>query len=161
MKKLILLCALLAASIANAQSSVVATYSLLNRQTIQTGWSTVLDFETRVVDSHSVVTGPIPFAWPPVSWRFTAPAGGAGNYFVSFYAQWVGPIGSVSYVYLRKNGDAFRTLARADNTPGSLGLSGDTIVPLEPGDWIDLAVTQASGSPREISVGHISVFRIP
>lgn len=133
---------------------VVVSYSLLERQSVSTGWSTILNFETTIIDSHSAVIA------PATGWKFVCPTGQSGPYFVSFYAQWAGPVSSVNYVYLRVNGIIFRTLARAENTPGSLGLNGSTVVQLNEGDALDVQILQASGQTKEISAGHISVFKI-
>jgi len=132
-----------------ANELVACSYSTNAGQSISTGSDTIIDFEDLVVDTHSSVT-------TGASWKFTAPV--SGTYSVSkkiltiASANWSAGNNGIARIY--KNGIYEKELSRfkmqATLNPCTMILSGDTLLPLVKGDYIDIRVYQDNGSTENL-----------
>jgi hypothetical protein len=136
--------------------AVVASYCSTAGQNMVTGAAlAIVNYGTLITDTHSAVT-------TGASWKFTAPI--AGNYQINTMISWPAAAswadGERGLLQVFKNGTAYRSLDRKDNNPaGSLVyMQGSTVVPLNAGDYIDIRLTQNSGSDIALSTSATDVW---
>ncbi len=115
--------------------SVNARYTTAAGQSITNGSTTILDFGTKVWDSHNAVT-------TGASWKFTAPV--AGKYRVAFNVLMAAPYGTVQ-VNLYKNGSTFSELYRNLTSNQNMWFGTD-LVNLLAGDTVDVRLINNHGS---------------
>lgn len=124
-----------------------AIYTTAAGQSFTSGSTTILNYGTSELDSHSAVaTG--------ASWKFTVPTGKGGLYHVQASAMWNAAIttGAIT-LQLYKNGSLARTLFKVvtgANTPQMM-MHGATDISLAAADYLDIRVTQSSGAPVVLS----------
>lgn len=128
-----------------ASESINARYTTAAAQTISTATVSIVDFGTKVFESHgsSVTTG--------ASWKFTAPAN--GTYSVSarvLFDSYAWTAGQKVNLALYKNGTYYANLDRNPVTASVtylLGLQGGSAqVKLLAGEYIDIRVDHDRGS---------------
>ena len=123
-------------------ASVKAAYQTDDGDSYGTA-STIVDFEASVYDSHSAVT-------IGAAWKFTAPI--TGIYLVSAYVEFQSAAYTASdsvSLTLFKNGAAYARLAFVEagsTTTFNLSAGGSALVSLAATDYIDVRVTNGSGS---------------
>lgn len=127
-----------------ASESVSARYTQSSGQSIPTSSPTVVDFNTKVYDSHNAVT-------TGSSWRFTAPI--SGEYSVVstiLFASSAWPIQRYSVIYLRKNGVNYAATPDVVTQVAQSMYFGPypltTKVKLLQGEYIDIVLEQNRGS---------------
>ena len=127
-----------------ASESVVARYQTSASQSIPNNTSTVVDFGTKVLDSHgSVTTG--------ASWKFTAPV--SGIYAVSSQITFTGTNNWASGEYKElsiavngSNVSIFHEYMTGSTSNELTLIQGSGIVRLNEGDYINIAIRQGSGA---------------
>lgn len=144
--------------------SIAARYSSSAGQSIPNNAMTVIDFGTKVLDTHdAVVVG--------ANWRFIAPV--RGSYLVSaclLYASTTGwALAEFGFLNVFKNGDLYAHLDRKDNfssgtTAQFMQLGGVCLVDAVAGDAISLRTIQNSGGALNLfnSAAHVhcSIARV-
>jgi len=137
-----------------------AIYTTAAGQSFTSGSTAILNYGTSELDTHNAVA-------VGASWRFTVPTGKGGLYAVSAAAMWNAAIttGAIT-LQLFKNGSLWRTLFKVvtgTNTPQTM-MTGSTNINLAAADYVDVRVTQSSGSPVVLSStaaeNAISIHRI-
>lgn len=137
--------ALASATAGYIAAPVVARYTRATAQNIGNSSTTVVNYSTLDIDTHSRVT-------TGAAWKFTAAV--AGYYHVNaaaiFAASTTWAEVERAFLYLRKNGSIVSALDRQDNYDGAaasvqLSLQGSDIVFLAVGDYCDVAINQNSG----------------
>ena len=131
-----------------ASDTVSARYTQSSGQSIPTSSPTVVDFNTKVYDSHNAVT-------TGSSWRFTAPI--SGEYSVVstiLFASSAWPIQRYSVIYLRKNGVNYAATPDVVTQVAQSMYFGPypltTKVKLLQGEYIDIVLEQNRGSATSI-----------
>jgi len=147
--------------LSQVSQEVKARYTTAAGQTIDDSTAEIVDFGTKVEDTHNAVT-------TGASWRFTAPLPGtyracAGFLFDSF--AW--SVGDVTESRLFKNGTHYRTVSykQAEST-ASVGSfrEGCADVELKATEYIDLRAFQNSGGGRNLfssgTYNYIDIVRV-
>lgn len=141
----------------------VARYMTAAGQSIANNTTTVINFGTAVIDTHSRVT-------VGAAWKFTASIG--GYYRVSAAVLFAGTttwaLGEAASLNLYNNGGAVSILDRKDNFDGGgtqfLQLSGSDVIQLVAGDLLDIRVLQGSGAALSLhtdaAANYISIVRL-
>lgn len=130
-------------------------------QSIPPGTHTVVNFETRVEDTHgAVTTGP--------GWRFTVPAGAGGLYLLTAVVTFGTSLGDVfSQMIAFKNGYGVAVLAT--HAPGATGhmsgLSGSAVLRLQANDLVDVRVAHSASTAKLLWPGdrlfdHLEIVRL-
>lgn len=122
---------------------VIARYSSSATTTVNSASVTLVDYATKVIDSHnSVTTG--------ASWVFTAPK--ATTYFIAARARF-GTAGwnaaEAAEMYIYKNGSEHATIdyhVAESTTTRSVLLNGSGLVSLAVGETVDIRIRQDSSS---------------
>jgi hypothetical protein len=126
--------------------SVVAIYRTGAGQSIPNGIFTIINYDTKEIDTHLAVT-------TGSSWKFTAPVSGyyhvdAEILFAATNTWADGEAGNLSII-VNGNTNIERALHRKDNYGSSASimmfLGGSTALYLSAGDYIDVRVIQYSG----------------
>lgn len=149
------------------RTPLLCVYTTAASQTFTSGTPAVVNYETRVTDTHlCVVTG--------ATWKFTAPftlyAIGAAQIMFQATTGWA--VGEGCTVIAAKNGSAFKRLWRWDNanSPASPAiqvtpLGGPFMTLLEAGQTIDIRATQARGGDLSLDasalVNRFELFGYP
>jgi hypothetical protein len=141
---------------------VAARYYTSAGPTINSGSITLVDYPTKVIDTHNAVT-------TGASWKFTAPVSGiyqtniAWKYTASTYA------GTSNFVcYLYKNGSLQHELGfmRTENGSASIApaATGNSLIELKAGDTIDFRLFHDNGLPETLEASglgnYIDIYRI-
>lgn len=129
-------------SVIAATETVAASYTQGAGQSISNSTTTVIDFETKVYDTHGAVT-------TGASWRFTAPI--SGKYHVSTRTSsaagggW--DAGEFWSTRIRVNSSTLKTLRQVmqGSHAQAVGIGGSATVSMLAGDFIDIIVVQSSG----------------
>lgn len=136
------------AGVLSVSESVYASYWLSSNQSL-TANSTVVNFDTKEIDSHGAVT-------TGASWVFTAPM--PGTYQVS--GTW--PPSAAADVILYKNNSAYKVLGGASGSTMTGAYSG--IVRLSAGDTIHLrsnaTQTLGGGTLQNATTATINIVRV-
>lgn len=146
-------------------SSIAATETVAARYevggstanaSITAGATEVIDFESRIFDTHGAVT-------VGASWKFTAPM--SGKYRVSAMAMLLSVAdGKQLVLAVYKNTSVNTTLTQVTTgASGNQGSSGSTIVSLLAGDYVDVRITNGDASDRTLSTAQnvwVTVERI-
>jgi hypothetical protein len=120
---------------------VYASYACSNSSSVSDNTATLIDYDTKLVDSHGAVT-------TGGSWKFTAPM--AGFYTISASDSLVFGVFCVFGLIVRKNG----TAAKRHSIANEAGISSTRFAEishglfLNAGDYIDVQVLQESGGSR-------------
>jgi hypothetical protein len=143
--------------------TVYAHYQLLSDQSIPNNTPTIVNFVTKVADSHNAVT-------TGASWRFTAPVPGlyVMTAMLSFENSIAWGEGENAEMKLYIGGSAHLFLDRRQATPSPaigfiMSLSGSTTLYLGTGNQINLRVFQSSGGALKISanvLNWISIYQV-
>lgn len=125
---------------------VLAAYKASSGQILSNGSSSVIDFDTKEVDTDSAVT-------TGLAWKFTVPAGKGGTYQVSAAAAFSGAAATATdcFLTLYKSGTEVRRFGRYSGTTGGSGIlnfTGSTVIQLSAGDTIQAKMFQSSGATR-------------
>ena len=140
-----------------ATETVVARYSTSAGQSIPDSTVTIVDFGTKSFDTlGSVTTGS--------SWKFTAPISGYysinSRVLLSSGAGWASTERVLFHLY--KNGSAYSILdynpQHATNTSINMNASGQDIVQLNSGDYVDIRVEQNSGGSIALNNSALNNF---
>lgn len=146
------------------RATIAAEYTTNASQSIPNNTATIVNFEDLTFDTHSCVT-------VGAAWRFIAPI--TGYYRVSaaiLYASstaWA--TGEAAGLMLYKNGAQHRFLDRKDNINSGgvsvfVQLSGDVLVSLAAGDYIDVRTIQLSGGAlalfNDTAYNYIAINRV-
>lgn len=146
----------------SATELVSASYNTTAGQSITTATVTIVDFGTKLEDSHGAVT-------TGGSWKFIAPV--AGEYQVNAGVMIAGgnslPAGNECNLSLLKNGADYKVLkshyGQAAST-AAIPLSGSAKVKLNAGEYFDIRVYQTTGSTSNLITqsrfNYVDVFRI-
>lgn len=129
-----------------ATETVAARYTNAVSQNVPNSGQTIIDYATKVYDSHGAVT-------VGSSWKFTAPV--SGLYHVSFMSWWGSTAWSVGNEYrmeLWKNGSQDQKIfyGIAPTSTQRLSMNGDSSIRLLAGDYIDLRASQTSAGTQTI-----------
>lgn len=145
-----------------ASETIAARYTTAAGQSIPNATSTIVDFGTKDIDTHGAVT-------TGASWKFTAQTAGIYQVSAKVELQTGGGWGSTEEVSLaiRKNGTTYTYLGRemqhAAHTTRA-GTNGSTIISLNAGDYISIAINQDSGAAVSMEANsfanHVSIIRI-
>jgi hypothetical protein len=128
----------------NDQRIVAARYTSTAAQTVTTGNTTIIDFATKVTDSHAAVT-------TGASFKFTAPT--HGQYRVNSRIT-AGGTGTSGYLTLQifKNGSLYsKGKAEVPLNAGSQAVAVDDVVELNAGDYVDVRLDNPTGANRATS----------
>ena len=126
-------------------ATIAAIYTTAAAQSIANNTLTIVNFDTKVQDTHNAVT-------TGAAWKFTAPAG--GFYLVDVIVQFAGTTAwaDAELGSLRMYVNA-ALVARPDykDNYGSastvyMKLGGSTLVHMNAGDYLDMRVIQTSGA---------------
>ena len=149
--------------ITGVPSTIAAIYTTAAGQSIANVTETVVDFGTKVQDTHDAVT-------TGAAWRFTAPT--AGFYQVSarvlftYTTGWAdGEVGSLRILV---NGAGLVYLDRKDNygsaSSNFMQLGGSALVYLGAGDYLEVRALQGSGAALALynvaDYNYISVAKV-
>ena len=146
----------------SATELISASYNTAAGQSISTATVTIVDFGTKLEDSHSAVT-------TGGSWKFIAPV--AGEYQVNAAVMIAGgnslPAGNECNLSLLKNGADYKVLnshyVQAAST-AAIPLSGSAKVKLNAGEYFDIRVYQTTGATSTLITqsrfNYVDVFRI-
>lgn len=139
-----------------ASETVKASYASNTGQATSDGVTSIFDFEDKISDSHNAVT-------TGGSWKFTAPI--SGSYLVSAFILTqnfsFSSIGNVIEASVYKNGSYFQRLSRLagpHTSASSQVLSGNLIINLLQGDYIDLRFNNGAGVTVTSSTGTNSSY---
>lgn len=139
-----------------ASETVKASYASNTGQATSDGVTSIFDFEDKISDSHNAVT-------TGGSWKFTAPI--SGSYLVSAFILTqnfsFSSIGNVIEASVYKNGSYFQRLSRfagPHTSASSQVLSGNLIINLLQGDYIDLRFNNGAGVTVTSSTGTNSSY---
>lgn len=146
----------------NRYPDIFAKYETAAGQSIATATTTVVDFGTKNIDTHTAVT-------TGASWVFTAPEGGL--YLVSSHLLFVSgggwDAGESALLGLRKNTSLVKYMAMyysAGTHAQSVGVGGTETVYCNKGDTIDVIIRQNTGGSVALntaaSENWISITRI-
>jgi hypothetical protein len=130
-----------------AAEKIYAHYDLGIAQAISNSTATIVNFQSKVVDSHNAVT-------VGASWIFTAPRSGA--YKITGKFQWQAAAWGNDDVIkhdLFVNGSAVRNLARNESSAASTRVnseSGSTLLSLLAGSTIQIKTLQNQGATRTL-----------
>lgn len=139
----------------DAARPVVASYRLSSNQTVTTGSVDRINYDTKVIDTHSAVT-------TGASWKFVTPV--TGHYQVSFHNKWAEGTGwdinEVAQITCKVNGgnaqllDSYEVFS-SDATAQSIRilLGGTRTIKLNAGDEVTFEATQNSGSNKDLELG--------
>jgi hypothetical protein len=128
----------------SATEKVLARYTSTSATTVTTGNTTIVDFATKVTDTHAAVT-------TGASWKFTAPI--AGSYRVTSRIV-AGGTGTTGYLTLQifKNGSLYsKGPAEIPANAGSQSVFVDDEVEMVAGDYIDIRMDNPTGANRATS----------
>lgn len=143
-----------------ASESVSARYSAASGQSIASGVTTIVDFNTKDYDSHNAVT-------TGSSWKFTAPI--SGKYLIIARAHFNAASftsGNSVGISIYKNGAVSHVSITRISITGSFGYpaSGSDILNMLAGDTIDIRVDQSEGSNRALQsfapLNNIAITRV-
>ncbi len=141
---------------------VVARYSTNAGQSFNSGSTVIIDFEDLSADTWSAVT-------VGASWKFTAPLAGyyAVSVLIEIAATTAWAAGERAAIELYKNNALYALLYATENNGAAshtVALQGDDVIHLALGDYIDVRLTQASGSARTLVAttenNHISIVKV-
>lgn len=146
----------------SATELVSASYNTSASQSISTSTVTIVDFGTKLEDSHGAVT-------TGGSWKFVAPV--AGEYQVNAGVLIAGgnslPAGNECNLALLKNGVDYKVIAAhygQTASTASVSLTGAAKVKLNAGEYFDIRVYQTTGSTSTLinqsRFNYVDVFRI-
>lgn len=134
--------------------TIAAIYNTAAGQSIAHVTETVVNFDTKVKDTHNAVT-------TGAAWKFTAPV--AGFYYVSavvcFATTTTWADGEVGVIELYVNGVAVTVLNWKGNYAtgcGRMQLCGGMLVYLNAGDYIHIGIYQSSGAALALRAEAIS-----
>jgi hypothetical protein len=148
---------------ASVPGLVAAIYRTSAGQSIPHATWTIVDFDSRELDTHRAVT-------TGASWRFTAPV--EGVYVVSasimFAATTTWADGEVGDLSVYKNGSLVFSLDRTNSNGSSasvnMRLGGSTAVRLDVADYIDIRIYQGSGAALalqgEARYNRVAIYRV-
>lgn len=137
-----------------ANELVAAVYQETASTTLSDGADTIVQYNTKVFDTHSAVT-------TGASWRFTAPV--AGTYNVSACACSEAAGTGERYILIYKNGSGYaRGTQHLANASFRNGESVAALVQLNPGDYVDVRFFQSSGSSKVTDPNNhlVSIHRV-
>lgn len=125
-------------------SMVVAIYATDSGQTIPHGSKTIVNFDTKFIDTHDAVT-------TGAAWKFTVPI--SGLYFLRANALYVDSsdwsAGEIGQLEVNVNGAATRLINRIDmytvEVATAMFLSGSCLIAMDANDALDLRIYQSSG----------------
>lgn len=129
---------------------LTAVYTTTNSQTITTGTTKLIDFDTSIEDSHSIVT-------TGVSWHATIPTGYSGLYLITATVNTsAGAAADIDYLpKLFKNNTFYRagaeTNVKVSSGAANSGVTGTYIVRLADADTVDFRITSNSGANQTTS----------
>lgn len=145
------------------QPTVKATYVATGSITIPHATDTIMNFDSKVIDSHSAVT-------TGAGWRFTAPISGryrlTSSIRIASGLSW--SVGEQALIRVYKNNFS-ADMVTADwfsqaTHSTAVGLHGSAEIDLVAGDYVDLRVRQDSGgtgsNQAAISVNWITISRV-
>lgn len=143
-------------SVIAASETVACDYNTAAGQSIPNNTETILDFGTKVYDTHgSVTTG--------ASWKFTAPV--SGLYSVQSLGTWAAAswtVNQITRMSLYKNGALYRRLAsqQAGNTLSHQlnPCAGSTTLQMNAGDYIYITAYQNQGGAVSMLASADSVY---
>jgi len=144
-----------------ASESVNASYYTNAGNSFTSAAFTVIDFSTKIFDSHNAVT-------TGASWKFTAPI--AGKYHVAAFVALIGLTGGTgeALLYLTKNNNTstgykvYRMFIFTGAT--SIHPGGSVIIPMLAGETIQAYLFQTNGATRSLEAqqdgNHIHIARV-
>lgn len=128
---------------------IYARYTSSAGQSIATGAQPIIDFGTKVTDTHGTVT-------TGVTWKFTAPI--SGNYLVTTLVSFVTTTfgaGNGTNIALVKNNATYSRISQetvhATNTLSAFSNKGSDAIYLNAGDFIDLRIAHGESTSRSLS----------
>lgn len=131
---------------------VAASYNTSAEQVIPHGEHTVLDFETKLYDTHNAVT-------TGAAWKFTVLVEGlylvSGSLMFAITQTW--GYGNAATLNVRVDEVITAALCRKDNYPSGIGvymnLNGSVHLYLSTGDNVDFSIWQGSGGALPLYAG--------
>lgn len=137
-----------------SQNTVMARYSTAAGQTVNSGALDIVNFGTKVYDTHSAVT-------TGGSWNFSAPF--PGRYRFSVTITWASASyssGQTQNLFAYKNGSAYSEafLRNAAAVSGTLGVYLTDAIELAAGDTIDFRIAHSEGSSRSLTTSATQNF---
>lgn len=136
---------------------VAASYSSSSGQVIESGPYEVVDYATKLYDTHDAVT-------VGAAWRFTCPV--AGYYLLTAMVSLASGSAIADFrLEASKNGTQLAAYAILGLTPASnFSICGSSVAYLEVGDYVDFQVVHQTGANRSLipdpRYNHCTVTRI-
>lgn len=129
-----------------ASETISARYTTTAGQSIPNGATPIIDYGTKVFDTHGAVT-------TGASWKFTCPAPGKFDVSAKLGITGSWTLAQPVRIYIFKNGSVYSQWGAENQSSASyfLGMQINDTVDCVAGDTIDIRVSHSESSPRNLT----------